>query len=169
VPDLCEGPGRDVAAVHRDRRHAFATADCEVGPGLAHLGAAPLAQEPADLAYCHTLSLADIDTMRLLTLAIGRQGWTEVTSAKLSPGRRLRQMNHYGAQPSVSTKYLVKGQNDGYANGENVRGVRQNIQLSGSPGSRDAAGPCRSAVGTQALRASRLVLGVQRAATEPCS
>jgi hypothetical protein len=80
---------------------------------LAHLGAAPLAQEPADLAYCHTLSLADIDAMRLLALAIGRRGWTEVTSAKLSPGRRLRQMNHYGAQPSVSTKYLVKGQNDG--------------------------------------------------------
>ncbi len=61
-----------------------------------------------------------------------------------------------------------RARDDGYANGENVRGVRQNIQLSGSPGTRDATGPCRSAVGTQALRASRLVLGVQRAATERC-
>ena len=114
MPDLCEGPGRDVAAVHRDRRHALATADREVGPGLAHLGAAPLAQEPADLAYCHTLSLADIGAMCLLALATGRRGRTEVTSAKLSPGRRRRQKNHYGAQPSVSTKYLVKGQIDAY-------------------------------------------------------
>ena len=44
-------------------------ADGEVGPSLAHFGAAPLAQEPADLAYRHKLSLADIDVMCLLQIA----------------------------------------------------------------------------------------------------
>jgi hypothetical protein len=72
VPDLCESPRRDVAAVHRDRRHALATADGEVGPGLAYLGATTLAQEPADLAYRHIPSLVDIDATCLLWVATTR-------------------------------------------------------------------------------------------------
>ena len=69
TPGLCEGPGRDVAAVHGDSRHALPAADGEVGPSLAYFGAGPLAQKPANLAYRHKLSLADIDVMCLLQIA----------------------------------------------------------------------------------------------------
>lgn len=89
------GASRDVAAVNGDCRHAFATPDGEVGPGLADLRTAPLAQKPADLAYSHTGSTTDIDARCLSLLATYVKGCTD-------SGATCRCPNHTGLVPFVS-------------------------------------------------------------------